>query len=160
MAIKHFVALIKTEGASNEIVSALADIDEDALPELLTELGALDTLMRLSALNAISLSEQDWNFGLDVCRPFFKDLDENVRLAALRASVKLGGDPDFFGRRTMCELAATDPNFEIQQAAFDALTVFNTFAVRQFVHELLAHPKVLACIKNRAQKFLEGERFA
>jgi hypothetical protein len=113
MATKDFIALIKSHGASEEAVSALAGIDEDVLPELITEAGALDTLMRLSALDAISLSEKDWNFGLDVSPPFFKDLDVNVRLAALRASVKLGGDPDIFGRRTMRELAATDPNYEV-----------------------------------------------
>lgn len=86
--------------------------------------------MRLSALDAISLSKQDWSFGLDVCRPFSKDLDVSVRIAALRASVKLGGDPDIFARSSMRELAATDLNYEVHQAAFDALTVFNTSAAR------------------------------
>jgi HEAT repeats len=97
---------------------------------------------------------KSWDFGLDLCRPFYEDKDTDVRLSALRASVKLGGDPDVFGRKSMRVLANSDPNHDVQHAAFDALTVFRTEAASQFVQELLDDAATPADIKERAQKFI------
>jgi hypothetical protein len=152
MAIPDLIALLRPNGNSREFEVELVDIDEDALPAFITEVQALEPPIRIVALEIIARS--DWNFGLDLCRAFFKDLDVNVRLAALRASVKLGGDPDVLGRRTMRELAATDPNYDVQQAAFDALTVFATAPVFKVVQELIEDPATPSCIRKRAQKFL------
>jgi hypothetical protein len=130
----------------------LAGIDEDAVPAFIAEVQALEPPIRIVVLEIIARSH--WNFGLDLCRAFFKDSDVEVRLAALRASVKLGGDPDVLGRRTMRELVATDPNYDVQQAAFDALTVFATAPVFKVVQELIEDPATPSCIRKRAQKFL------
>jgi hypothetical protein len=160
MAIADFIALIRIRSNLKELKSALVDIDEDAVPGLIAEVQALDSPTRVLALDTIASSDRIWNFGLDLCRAFFKDADVNVRLAALRASVKLGGDPDQFGRRAMRELAATDPNCDVQQAAFDALTIFYTSAASKFVQELLADAATSARVKKRAQDFLTAyERF-
>jgi hypothetical protein len=152
MAIPNLIALLSPGGNSRELEVALAGIDEDAVPECITEVQALEPPIRIVALEIIARSH--WNFGLDLCRAFYKDPDVNVRLAALRASVKLGGDPDVIGRRTMRELAATDPNYDVQQSAFDALTVFATAPGFELVRELIKDPATSSCIRTRAQKFL------
>jgi hypothetical protein len=152
MAIPDLITLLSPGGNSGEFEVGLAGIDEDAVPALVTEVQALKPPLRIVALEIIARS--NWNFGLDLCRAFFKDPDVNVRLAALRASVKLGGDPDVLGRWTMRELAATDPNYDVQEAAFDALTVFATAPVFKVVQELIEDPATPSCIRKRAQKFL------
>jgi len=152
MAISDLIALLNPGGNSREFEVGLANIDENAVPAFISEVQALEPPIRIVALETIARSH--WNFGLDLCRAFFKDPDINVRLAALRASVKLGGDPDVLGRRTMRELAATDPDYDVQQSAFDALTVFATEPNFKLVQELIEDPATPPCIRNRAQNFL------
>jgi hypothetical protein len=152
MAIPNLIALLSPGANSREFEVELAGIDEDAVSAFITEVQALEPPIRIVALETIARSR--WNFGLDLCRAFFKDPDVDVRVAALRASVKLGGDPDVLGRRTMRELAATDPNYDVQQSAFDALTVFATAPVFKLVQELIKDPATPSCIRKRAQKFL------
>jgi hypothetical protein len=152
MAIPDLIALLGPNGNSRKFEVELVGIDEGAVPAFITEVQALEPPIRIVALEIIARSH--WNFGLDLCRAFFKDPDVDVRLAALRASVKLGGDPDVIGRRTMRELAATDPNCDVQQSAFDALTVFATAPVFELLQELIKDPATPSYIRKRAQKFL------